>query len=421
MSKATSHSLHIDECKRCLGCRVPHCKEACPIGNDIPAFLRYVAEGEYDKAVAHIGHPFGEICGYVCPHEQSCHGGCVLSKRGQAVKMGEVERAVFAEHPYKVQRKARVGSKSNGMKVAVVGGGVSGITCAVKLYEQGALVTLFERDELLSTLKLIPDFRLPREAIDRVKATIEGKFNIVKKDINFEDIFVRKLYPWQPKVIREANKDSLQLTDSYDAVYVSTGASVLYKLGIDGEEFATPYDEFLKSTRHSGAVVVIGGGNTAMDCARLAKRSGCKVTVAYRRTRSDMPAFNREIEDAVNEGVEFRYNVAPIKLERKGDKLLLTLAKTVSEGRGKLTVTDEITVVECDTVVSALGAKFDKDNIYGSFYEWLIDLSKPHNPLNPRFNLYIGGDALGASTVANAVADGLKVAHMILKDYVKSK
>ena len=421
MSNATTHNLNIDESKRCLGCKVPHCTDSCPIGNDIPTFLRYVAEGEYDKAVTLIGHPFGEICGYVCPHEQQCHGGCVLGKKGQPVQVGEVERAVFAEHPYVVERKVRTGSKSHGMKVAIVGGGVSGITCAVKLYEQGASITLFERNELLSTLKLIPDFRLPRKAIERVIGTIDGKFNVVKKDVNFEDIFVRKLYPWQRKVIREANKDSLQLTDSYDAVYVSTGASVLYKLGIDGEELATPYDKFLKGENVNGDCIVIGGGNTAMDCARLAKRNGCNVTVAYRRTREDMPAFTREIEDALKEGVKFSYNVAPVKLEQKGDKLLLTLAKTESDGRSKLTVTDQLTVVECDTVVSALGAKFDKDNMYGSYYEWLMDLSKPHNPLNPRFNLYVGGDALGASTVANAVSDGLKAAHLILKDYVKSK
>ena len=390
------------------------------MGNDVPTFLQLVSVGEYDKAVELIGHPFGEVCGYVCAHEQQCQGSCVLSKKGQAVKMGEVERAVFATHPYKVERKVRVGSKSSGIKVAIVGGGVSGITCAVKLYEQGADVTVFERDELLSTLKLIPDFRLPRQTIDRVLTTIDGKFTVVKKDINFEDIFVRKLYPWQTKVQRERNKDSLQLSDSFDAVYLATGASVLYKLGVEGEELATPYDEFLKNKVHSGNVVVIGGGNTAMDCARLAKRSGANVTVAYRRTRQDMPAFNKEIEDAYDEGVQFSYNLAPVKLERNGNKLQLTLAKTVSEGRGKLTVTDDITVVECDTVVSALGAKFDKDNLYGAFYEWLMDLSKPNNPNNPRFNLYVGGDALGASTVANAVADGLKVAHMIAKDYTKS-
>ena len=405
------------ESKRCLGCKNPQCKNACPIGNDIPTFLRHVADGEYNQAVELIGHPFGEICGYVCPHEQHCLGGCVLSKRGQSVQMGEVEREVFAKYPYNVQRKVRTGSKSNGLKVAVVGGGVSGITLAVKLYEQGADVTIYERDELLSTLKLIPDFRLPREAIDRVLKSIEGKFKVVKKDVNFEDIFVQKRYPWQSKNQQEQCKDELQLRYSYDAVYISTGASALYGLGIDGQELSTPYDIFLKSTKFGGDVVVIGGGNTAMDCARLAKRNGCNVTVAYRRTREDMPAFAKEIEHAYGEGVEFVYNVAPIKLEQKNGKLLLTLAKTVSVGRGKLTVTDQTSVVECDSVVAALGSKFDKENIFGS-----IDvLFKKDTPHHPQKNLYVGGDALGASTVANAVADGLRAAHAIQKDYTKSR
>ena len=418
MTNITVKCLLEQECKRCLGCKIPHCKETCPIGNDIPSFLQFVANGEYDKAVESIGHPFGEICGYVCPHDKTCLGGCVLAKRGQSIRMGEVERAVFSEFPYKVVRKVRKGSKSDGLKVAVVGGGVSGITCAVKLYEQGADVTIFERDELLSTLKLIPDCRLPREAIDRVLAAIDGKFTVVKKDINFEDIFVQKIYPWQTKIQREEHKDALQLTESYNAVYVAVGASKLYTLGVDGQELATPYDNFLKNKNYSGEVVVIGGGNTAMDCARLAKRNGCNVTVAYRRTREDMPAFTKEIEDAYDEGVDFVYNVAPVMLEQKNNRLLLTLAKTESVGRGKLTVTDETTQISCDTVVSALGSKFDIDNIYGAFYANLIE---GHNPHNPRFNLYVGGDALGASTVANAVADGIKAAHTIVKNYTKSR
>lgn len=421
MGSKPTNKQHIDESNRCIGCLKPCCKQACPIGNDIPGFLQYVRNGEYDKAVALIGHPFGEICGYVCPHEQQCQGSCVLGKKGQAVQMGAVERAVFAQHPYRVERKVRPGSKSNGLKVAVIGGGVSGITLAVKLYEQGADVTVFERDRLLSTLKLIPDFRLPREAIDRVLTSIDGKFTVVKKDVNFEDIFVRKTNPYQSKSQRELYKDELQLVHDYDAVYLSTGASVLYKLGVEGEELATPYDEFLKSSQHTGKVVVIGGGNTAMDCARLAKRFGCDVTVAYRRQRADMPAFAREIAEAENEDVKLVYNVAPVLLKKNGGKLHLTLAKTVSEGRGKLTVTDETTTVECDTVVSALGSKFDKDNLYGAFYASLIDDAKPQNPFNPRFNLYVGGDVLGASTVSNAVADGLKVAHTILKDYTKTR
>lgn len=420
MSKDQAHNLDIAESKRCMSCKVAQCRTACPIETDIPALLRYVANGEYDKAVEVVGHPFGEICGYVCPHDKACQGSCVFGKRGQAVKIGQVERAAFAVNPYKVERKVRAGSKCDGLKVAVVGGGVSGITLAVKLYEQGADVTIFERDELLSTLKLIPDFRLPREAIQRVLACIEGKFTIVKRDVNFDDIFVRKLYPWQNKQQRSIYKDALQLMTDYHAVYLATGASVLYKLGVEGQQLATPYDEFLRGCSHSGDVVVIGGGNTAMDCARLAKRNGCNVTVAYRRQRDDMPAFTREVDDAYREGVEFSYNVAPVMLVRQGDKLLLTLAKTDSVGRGKLTVTDQTYVVECDTVVSALGSKFDKDNLYGGFYASLIDDSQPHNRYNPRFNLYTGGDTLGASTVANAVADGIKVAHAIIKQYTKS-
>ena len=408
--------IFVYESARCLHCGKPACREKCPLNNDVPSFLQLVADGDYRGAVQLLGHPFGEICGIVCPHDACCQGACVLNGRGQAVKMGEVEREVFAEHPYIIERKVRTNSKSSGLKVAVVGGGVSGITCATKLYEQGADVTIFERDELLSTLKLIPSFRLPREAIDRVLYAIDGKFTVVKRDVNFEDIFVRKHYPWQTKAQRAKIGEALQLTDNYDAVYVATGASVGYTLGIEGQELATPYEQFLKTDEHSGDVFVIGGGNTAMDCARLAKRSGCNVTVAYRRTREDMPAFNKEIEDAITDGVNFNYNLAPTKLEQRDGKLHLTLAKTHSEGRGKLTVTDQTQVVVCDTVVAALGSKFDGENIYGAFYQSLLN---PLNPHNPRFNLFVGGDALGASTVANAVADGMKVAHAIVKKHTK--
>ena len=418
MNGNQTNKIYLSESARCLHCANPSCANACPLHNDVSGFLGRVADGKLDEAVQLLGHPFGEICGFVCPHDACCHGNCVLNKRGQGVKMGEVEREVCAANHYKVERKIRAGSKSSGLKVAVVGGGVSGITCAVKLYEQGADVTVFERDGLLSTLKLIPSFRLPRQAIDRVLQAVDGKFEVVTRDVNFEDIFVRKHYPWQTKTQKNKIGESLQLTDAFDAVYVATGASVPYTLGVKGEALATPYDTFLKKENYSGRVVVIGGGNTAMDCARQAKRCGCEVTVAYRRTRADMPAFNREIEDAASEGVDFQFNLAPVKLERNGDKLLLTLAKTVSEGRGKLTVTEDTTTVECDEVVAALGSKFDSENVYGAFIQSLLN---PLNPHNPRFNLFVGGDALGASTVANAVADGMKVAHAIVKQYTKSK
>ena len=387
-SNPTTKSEYLSESNRCLHCIKPMCRVACPVGNNIPTFLQYVKNCELDKAVEIIGHPFGEVCGYVCPHQLQCQGGCVLSKRGQAVQMGAVERAVFAEHPYKIERK---GDKLNGCKIAVVGGGVSGITFAVKTYEQGADVTVYEKDELLSTLKLLPSFRLPKETIKRIETAIYGKFDVVNKTVSAQDL--------------------IELQQSYDIVYLATGASVPYGLGIDGEQLATPYDKFLKGKSPNGKIVVIGGGNTAMDCARLAKRNGCNVTVAYRRQREDMPAFAKEVEAAENEGVNFNYNLAPVKLEQKDGKLQLTFAKTVSEGRGKLTVTEQTSVVQCDTVVSALGSKFD-NSIFG-------DLQVSDDVTHPLSNVYVGGDATGGKIVAKAVDNALKTAKTIIENTCK--
>lgn len=390
MSNTTVPQLDISESKRCLGCKVAHCKQRCPIGNDIPQFLQRVSQGKLSQAVDLIGHPFGEICGYVCPHDMQCQSGCVLGAKGNAVQMGAVERAVFAQYPYEIQRKGDLLDK---LKVAVIGGGVSGITLASKLYEQGADITVFERSTLLSTVKLIPSFRLPKQSIGRIEQKLESKFAVVNKDVNCQQL--------------------VELEQCFDIVYVSTGASILYGLGIDGEQFATPYDTFLLSNVKLGKVVVVGGGNTAMDCARVAKHNGCDVTVAYRRQRQDMPAFQKEIDETISDGVQFIYNVAPVKLEKVDGKLLLTLAKTVSEGRGKLTVTDETYQIACDCVVSALGSKFD-----GKIYQNLQVSGDVRHPLP---NVYAGGDAVGGKTVAQAVADGLTTANIILNKYTKSR
>lgn len=390
MSNNIDPQFDMSESNRCLGCKVARCREHCPIGNDIPQFLQLVKLGKYEQAVDIIGHPFGEICGYVCPQDIQCQGGCVLGVKGNAVQMGRVERAVFAQNPYPIRRKSDLLSN---IKVAVVGGGVAGITLATKLYEQGAEITVFERDTLLSTLKLIPSFRLPNETLQRIECQIDGKFTIVKQDVDSQQL--------------------VELQQRFDVVYLSIGTGVLYNLGIDGEQFATPYSDFLRSNLHFDKVVVIGGGNTAMDCARLAKHNGCNVSVAYRRQRGDMPAFQKEIDAAEQDGVELVYNVAPVKLEKSDGKLLLTIAKTVSEGRGKLTVTDETHQIACDCVVSALGSKFDS-----AIYQNMQIREDVKHPLP---NVYAGGDAVGGKTVAQAVADGLTVAREIISKYTKSR
>lgn len=362
----------IAESKRCLHCARPACRAACPIGTDIPNVLRLVSLGRNAEAVSQVGHPFGGICGFVCPHERQCQGGCVLGAKGKPVCFGEVERSLF-EHAPLLQRRSCL---LKGRNVAVVGGGVAGLCYAYKTYEQGADVTVFERDELLSTVKLIPDFRLPRQITDGVVSLFDGKIQLVKRNVDAKCL--------------------CDLTAEFDDVFVATGAVEQYSPDVIGEQFFTPYTVFLKNSGDlfRKTVVVVGGGNTAMDCARLAKRSGANVIVAYRRQRADMPAFDREADDAQREGVQFLFNVTPVAL-RKEARLTMVLAKTLSQGRGKLTVTNDVTEIVCDVAIAALGAKGD---------DTVLQCAQT-------LGLTVGGDAAGGKTVAQAVADGLKAAN----------
>ena len=370
------------ESKRCLTCAKPSCKAFCPVGNDIPAFIRLIRQGDCRQAVSLIGHPFGEICGYVCPHDKQCAGNCVLNKRGQAVDVGLIEREAFARYPYQVER---VSDGLQGRSIAVVGGGVSGVTLAVKAYEQGADVTVYERDGLLSTLSLIPSFRLPKEAILRVKNAVYGKIKVVNGQIDADGL--------------------IRLQERFDAVYVASGLTADYGLGVTGQELACGYKEFLQGKHGCKSVIIVGGGNSAVDCARLAVFNGCNATIVYRRTRADMPAFCREITAAEQDGVQFVFNSAPVKLEKNNGALQLTVAQTVSEGRGRLTVTNKQSVLQADCVVSAVGSAFDSSI--------LLSYEKNSVGFLQYGNVYLGGDAKGGKLVADAVADGIRAAREI--------
>lgn len=379
--------LYKQEVNRCLTCGNSLCKRGCPLNNDFSKIIEYVRRGNYAQAVQEIGHPFGEICGYVCPHEQLCQGACILGKWGKPVLTGTIERELFAEYPYVVERK---GTALQDMHYAVIGGGISGLTFATKVYEQGADVIVFERDELLATIKLIPFVRLPQAAVYRAEQSLLNKFKVVRKQIDAETL--------------------KSLTTLFDGVYVSTGLTIDYGLGVEGETLATNYRDCLKGKFAKGTVVVVGGGNSAMDCARLAVSKGCRTIVAYRRTEQDMPAFAREIDEAKREGVEFVFNVAPTKLVKEGGRLQLTLARTVSEGRGKLIVTDDEFAIDCDYVVAAIGSKFDKS---------LLSASNSDEVYSQCSNLYFGGDANGGKLVVDAVADGMRAANTVIQDVRK--
>lgn len=361
---------------RCLQCKNPGCSAACPLGNDIPTIVRLVREGKFAMAVQVVGHPFGGVCGYVCPHENQCQGGCVLAKRGQAVPTGEAEATAFTNSPYVVARRD---DKLAGRRVAVVGGGVSGITFAVKCYESGADVTVYESNMLLSTLYGIPEFRLPHRLLDDIVRSVE------QSDIRVEHKYV-------------CQADIAAMQNDNDIVYLAVGRTVCRALGVTDEEYATTADKFLHEAMLPRDVIVVGGGNTAMDCARLNARLGGKTMIAYRRAMADMPCYAKEVQAAADDGVMFETNLAPVMVDKQADgRLSVTFARTNSEGRGRLSVTDELHTFSCDCLVVAAGNMLD-GNVYAQDKTVPVD-----NCGNVDGNLYAGGDCAGGSLVVEAV------------------
>lgn len=375
---------------RCLQCKNPGCSAACPLGNDIPTIVRLVREGKFAMAVQVVGHPFGGVCGYVCPHENQCQGGCVLAKRGQAVPTGEAEATAFTNSPYVVARRD---DKLAGRRVAVVGGGVSGITFAVKCYESGADVTVYESNMLLSTLYGIPEFRLPHRLLDDIVRSVE------QSDIRVEHKYV-------------CQADIAAMQNDNDIVYLAVGRTVCRALGVTGEEYATTADKFLREAMLPRDVIVVGGGNTAMDCARLNARLGGKTMIAYRRAMSDMPCYAKEVQAAADDGVMFETNLAPVMVDKQADgRLSVTFARTNSEGRGRLSVTDELHTFSCDCLVVAAGNMLD-GNVYAQDKTVPVD-----NCGNVDGNLYAGGDCAGGSLVVEAVKAAICACNGVVERY----
>ena len=375
---------------RCLQCKNPGCSAACPLGNDIPTIVRLVREGKFAMAVQVVGHPFGGVCGYVCPHENQCQGGCVLAKRGQAVPTGEAEATAFTNSPYVVARRD---DKLAGRRVAVVGGGVSGITFAVKCYESGADVTVYESNMLLSTLYGIPEFRLPHRLLDDIVRSVE------QSDIRVEHKYV-------------CQADIAAMQNDNDIVYLAVGRTVCRALGVTGEEYATTADKFLHEAMFPRDVIVVGGGNTAMDCARLNARLGGKTMIVYRRAMADMPCYAKEVQAAADDGVMFETNLAPVMVDKQADgRLSVTFARTNSEGRGRLSVTDELHTFSCDCLVVAAGNMLD-GNVYAQDKTVPVD-----NCGNVDSNLYAGGDCAGGSLVVEAVKSAICACNGVVERY----
>ena len=282
----------IDEANRCLSCKVRPCSKACPLGNDIPSFIKQVKENNLEEAFKILTQTtvLGAICGRVCPHFKQCMGSCVRGIKSEPINIGNLETYIF-DNALQKNYKIETTNKIEGKKVAVIGGGPSGLTCAAFLSMNGAKVTIYEKQPKLGGITRygIPDFRLPREVIDKtvekiLSLGIEAKCNqTLGKDYELVDI-----------------------EKQYDAVYLSVGANVSSKMNIPGEDLDGVYggNELLETGIHPDytgkSVAVSGGGNVAMDAARTIKRLGAKnVYACCTHGVLSGPAFERINNSAI--------------------------------------------------------------------------------------------------------------------------
>lgn len=426
----------IAEAKRCIKCKKPSCRQGCPVEVNIPGFLKYVAEGDFDSAIKEIksDNALPAVCGRVCPQETQCEQLCVLSKKGESVAVGRVER-FLADYERRKGVEMPALPSPTGKKVAVVGSGPASLTAAADLAKMGHAVTMFEALHEAGGVLIygIPEFRLPKEI---VSAEVE---------------FVKKLgvaLALDSVVGQLATVD--ELLEEYDALFLGTGAGLPTFLNVDGEnlngvysanEFLTRvnlmkayqfplYDTPIKKGKH---VIVVGGGNVAMDSARCALRLGAEeVTIVYRRGGEEMPARAEEVEHAREEGIRFRLLTNPVRLI--GDEknwvthmecISMVLCEPDDSGRCRpKAVTGTEHLIEADVVIIAVGTS---PNPLVPRTTKGLDVSRhgtvvaEENGKTTKPGVYAGGDVVtGAATVISAMGAGKKAARAI-NEYLQGK
>jgi len=453
-----TEEMAVNEAERCLHCQAKPCVNGCPVHINIPEFIAKVKDRDYEGAYQIISESSSlpAVCGRVCPQESQCECFCVRGKgslpkkdeNGQIVKdadgktvmvpseavgIGRLERFVADYHNANNKEKPAKPAP-NGHKVAIIGSGPSGLTCAGDLAKMGFKVTIFEALHVAGGVLVygIPEFRLPKaivqKEVDNLKALdVDIETNVViGKTLTIDELF----------------------EDGYEAIYIGSGAGLPKFMNIPGEglkgvlsanEFLTrinlmkAYKEHSDTPiNHSKRVAVVGGGNVAMDAARSAKRLGGNVTIVYRRTRAELPARAEEVEHAIEEGIKFTFLTNPVRIN--GDEnnnvksitcIKMELGEPDASGRRRpVEVPNSDFDIEVDEVIMALGTSPNpliKSTTSGlETQKWGGIVADEETGKTSRDHIYAGGDAVtGAATVILAMGAGKKAAASIAKELLK--
>jgi glutamate synthase (NADPH) small chain len=427
----------VSEAERCLNCKNKPCIKGCPVAIDIPGFIRKIAENDFEGAygVIALASSLPAVCGRVCPQETQCEQLCVRGIKGEPVAIGKLERFVADRHIAGGQNASKR-APDNGIRMAVIGAGPAGLTCAGDLARLGYSVTIFEALHLTGGVLVygIPQFRLPKEIVGREIGSlkelgVEIKTNmVVGRIITIDEMF----------------------EEGYTAVFIGTGAGLPNFMNIQGENLKGVYsaNEFLTRVnlmkayrpgsdtpiQNMGHVAVIGGGNVAMDAARCALRLGAqKVSIVYRRSEKELPARLEEVIHAKEEGIEFCMLTAPLKIngdEKNNVKSMecirMALGEPDASGRRRpVEMPGSEYEMNVDCVIIAIGTSpnplIRKTTAGLNTDKWGCIVTQGESGLTSKPHVYAGGDAVtGAATVILAMGAG-KAAAKAMHESVSGK
>ena len=426
----------VEEAQRCLGCKNAKCITGCPVNINIPAFIAQVKEGNFEEAYKIIGESSAlpAVCGRVCPQESQCEGRCIRGIKGEPISIGKLERFV-ADWARENNVKPEPAKEKKNHKVAVIGSGPAGLTCAGDLAKQGYDVTIYEALHLAGGVLVygIPEFRLPKSAV--VAKEIE---NVKSLGVKIETNVV---------IGKSTTIDELMDEEGFEAVFIGSGAGLPKFMGIPGEqangvfsanEFLTRNnlmkafkDEYDTPIMKGKKVAVVGGGNVAMDAARTALRLGAEVHIVYRRSEEELPARVEEVHHAKEEGIIFDLLTNPkeILVDENGWVKGMTCVKMelgepdASVRRRPVEIKGSEFDLELDTVIMSLGTS--PNPLISSTTEgldvnkWQCIVADENNGKTTKEGVYAGGDAVtGAATVILAMGAG-KAAAKGIDEYLK--